>query len=74
MMLLPGNFLYQMSSWTRAIVIPLSIVHAFNPRRPVPAGFNLEELFLPGRRATAVLERRELAELAQSVPVARPRA
>ena len=48
MMLLPGNFLYQMSSWTRAIVMPLSIVHAANPRRPVPAGFNLEELFLPG--------------------------
>lgn len=46
-MLLPGNFIYQMSSWTRAIVIPLSIVHSFNPRRPVPAGFNLNELFLP---------------------------
>ena len=48
MVILPGNFLYQMSSWTRAIVVPLSIVHAHNPRRPVPAGFTLEELFLPG--------------------------
>ncbi len=48
MMLLPGHFVYQMSSWTRAIVIPLSIVHAANPRRPVPYGFTLEELFLPG--------------------------
>ncbi|HLJ15351.1 MAG TPA: squalene--hopene cyclase [Bryobacteraceae bacterium] len=47
-MLLPGKFIYQMSSWTRAIVIPLSIVHAMNPRRPVPAGFNLRELFLDG--------------------------
>ena len=47
LMLLPGNFIYQMSSWTRAIVIPLSIVHAMNPRRPVPAGFHLKEL-LPG--------------------------
>jgi len=46
--LLPFNFIYQMSSWTRAIVIALSIVHAANPRRPVPAGFNLKELFLPG--------------------------
>ena len=44
-----GNFLYQMSSWTRAIVVALSIVHAHNPRRPAPLGFNLEELFLPGR-------------------------
>jgi squalene-hopene/tetraprenyl-beta-curcumene cyclase len=47
-MLLPGKFIYQMSSWTRAIVIPLSIVHAMNPQRPVPAGFSLRELFLDG--------------------------
>ena len=46
--LLPFNFIYQMSSWTRAIVISLSIVHASDPHRPVPAGFNLEELYLPG--------------------------
>ncbi|MFL6448084.1 MAG: squalene--hopene cyclase [Bryobacteraceae bacterium] len=46
--LLPFGFIYQMSAWTRAIVIPLSIVHASNPQRPVPVGFNLEELFLPG--------------------------
>jgi len=43
-----GNFIYQMSSWTRAIVIPLSILHALHPHHPVPAGFNLEELFVPG--------------------------
>jgi squalene-hopene/tetraprenyl-beta-curcumene cyclase len=48
MVLLPGNFIYQMSSWTRAIVIPLSIVHAHRPNRPVPDGFSLQELFLPG--------------------------
>lgn len=47
MWLLPGNFMYQMSSWTRAIVTPLSIVHALNPRRPVPAGFDLKEIFAP---------------------------
>ena len=46
--LLPLNFLYQMSSWTRAIVVSLSIVHAANPQRPVPAGFNLDELWAPG--------------------------
>jgi squalene-hopene/tetraprenyl-beta-curcumene cyclase len=44
-----GNFMYEMSSWTRAIVIPLAIVHAMNPRRPVPAGFTLNELFVPGK-------------------------
>ncbi len=37
-----------MSSWTRAIVIALAIVHAADPRRPVPAGFNLDELYKPG--------------------------
>jgi squalene-hopene/tetraprenyl-beta-curcumene cyclase len=46
--LLPFHFLYQMSAWTRAIVVSLSIVHAANPRRPVPAGFDLEEIWLPG--------------------------
>jgi len=47
-MLLPFDFLYQMSSWTRAIVVSLSLVHASNPRRPVPRGFHLDELWLPG--------------------------
>ncbi len=47
-LLLPGKFLYQMSSWSRAIVVPLAIVHAHQPCRPVPSGFSLEELFLPG--------------------------
>ncbi len=44
--LLPGKFLYRMSAWTRAIVAPLSVVHSFDPVRPVPAGFSLQELFL----------------------------
>jgi squalene-hopene/tetraprenyl-beta-curcumene cyclase len=46
--LLPFKLIYQMSSWTRAIVLSLAIVHSSNPRRPVPSGFTLEELFLPG--------------------------
>ncbi len=45
MILVPGKFLYRMSSWTRAIVVPLSIIHSFDPVRPVPAGFSLQELF-----------------------------
>ncbi|MGA2325766.1 MAG: squalene--hopene cyclase [Bryobacteraceae bacterium] len=48
MILLPGKFIYRMSSWTRAIVVPLAIIHSFDPARPVPAGFSLEELFLRG--------------------------
>lgn len=46
--MLLGNFIYEMSSWTRAIVIPLSIVHAANPRRPVPEGFHIDEIHAPG--------------------------
>ena len=37
-----------MSSWTRAIVIPLSVVHSANPMRPVPEDFHLRELHAPG--------------------------
>ena len=44
--LLPFDLLYQMSAWTRAIVVSLSIVHAANPRRAgarrVRSGRNLE--------------------------------
>jgi len=47
-LVLMGDIIYRMSSWTRAIAVSLSIVHAHNPRRPVPAGFTLEELFAPG--------------------------
>ncbi|HEX8984982.1 MAG TPA: squalene--hopene cyclase [Bryobacteraceae bacterium] len=46
MIFLPGKFLYRMSSWTRTIVVPLAIIHAHNPARPVPAGFTLQELYL----------------------------
>ncbi len=49
LMLLPGNVLYQMSSWTRTIVVPLSIVQSKAGLRPVPPGFNLEELVAPGK-------------------------
>ena len=49
LMLLPGGVIYQMSSWTRAIVIALAIVHSANPKRPVPTGFDLEDIHLPGK-------------------------
>src|SRR5262249_27060906 len=37
--------IYEMSSWTRAIVIPLTILYARKPCWPVPAHARLEELF-----------------------------
>src|SRR5205085_1757636 len=51
-LMLTGRLIYEMSSWTRAIVIPLSILHAMNPQRPVPAGFKIDELFSPGATLT----------------------
>src|SRR5208283_4953267 len=56
--LLPFRLLYQMSAWTRAIVVPLGIVHAANPRRPLPEGFHLDEIWLPG--ASPDFRRKEL--------------
>lgn len=47
-LMLSGNMIYEMSSWTRAIVIPLSVLHAANPQKPVPTGLNLDELLKPG--------------------------
>jgi len=46
--MLLGRLIYEISSWSRAIVIPLSIVHSMNPQRPVPAGFTVDELLTPG--------------------------
>jgi squalene-hopene/tetraprenyl-beta-curcumene cyclase len=46
--MLPGNVLYEMSSWTRSIVVPLSIVQARGANRRAPDGFTLDELILPG--------------------------
>jgi squalene-hopene/tetraprenyl-beta-curcumene cyclase len=49
LILLPGKLIYQMSSWTRAILIALAIVHSADPKKRVPDGFTLDELYLPGR-------------------------
>src|SRR5437016_3477725 len=48
--MLPGNVLYEMSSWTRSILVPLSIAQARGSNRRAPAGFSLDELLLPGVR------------------------
>jgi squalene-hopene/tetraprenyl-beta-curcumene cyclase len=50
LVLLPGGVLYEMSSWTRAIVVPLSIVQSRGGTRPVPPGFDLSELEAAGKR------------------------
>ncbi len=50
--LLPLDVLYEMSSWTRAILVPLSIVQAVGRQRSAPEGVDIRELFLPGKKLT----------------------
>jgi squalene-hopene/tetraprenyl-beta-curcumene cyclase len=60
--MLPGNVLYEMSSWTRSILVPLSIVQARGANRRAPAGFTVDELLLPGAKL-ALPRRKGLAVL-----------
>lgn len=46
--------IYEISSWSRAIVVPLSVIWALRPVRPVPAGTGIDELLVevvPGERS-----------------------
>ena len=49
-MIIPGNFLYEMSSWTRTIIVPLSLVQALAPSRPTPGRLRVDELVHPSRK------------------------
>lgn len=49
-MIVPGNVLYEISSWTRTIIVPLSIVQALAAPKPTPGGLRIDELFHPSRR------------------------
>ncbi|HEY6489175.1 MAG TPA: squalene--hopene cyclase [Terracidiphilus sp.] len=49
-MIIPGNVLYEVSSWTRTIIVPLSIVQALATPKPTPGGLRVGELFHPSRR------------------------
>jgi len=41
--------IYEISSWSRAILVPLSIVYAKKPFKKIPGEMNINELFLGGR-------------------------
>lgn len=59
LMLLPAWFylnIYEMSSWTRAIVIPLTILYAQKPKWPFPADISLDELFADPTKKLACFE------------------
>jgi squalene-hopene/tetraprenyl-beta-curcumene cyclase len=50
LVLMPGNLLYEMSSWSRTIIVPLSIVQATGVQRRPPAGMSLDELYVPQKQ------------------------
>ena len=45
--------IYEVSSWSRAILVPLSIIYAFQPVRPLPRGSSLMQQFRDGERKPA---------------------
>ena len=50
--LLPKWFyfnIYNMSSWSRAIIVPLAVMNAARPQRPIPENADIDELFGGGR-------------------------
>ncbi len=59
--LVPGDVIYEMSSWTRAIIVPLSIVQAIGITKSTPGGMNVEELLHPGRKLS--MPRRDAVSL-----------
>ena len=42
--------IYDFSAWTRTIIVPLSIIWAFKPVRPLEKGFTVDELYRDGKR------------------------
>jgi squalene-hopene/tetraprenyl-beta-curcumene cyclase len=52
MLLFPNWFyfnIYEISAWSRAILVPLSIIYAKKPFKKIPVEQGIEELFLGGR-------------------------
>jgi squalene-hopene/tetraprenyl-beta-curcumene cyclase len=49
-MIIPGNVLYEMSSWSRTIIVPLSLVQALGGVKPTPNNLRINELFHPHRK------------------------
>jgi squalene-hopene/tetraprenyl-beta-curcumene cyclase len=49
-LIIPGNVLYEMSSWTRTIIVPLSLVQAVGGTKLTPGGLRIDELFHPHRK------------------------
>ncbi len=42
--------IYEISSWSRGILVPLSVIYAKKPFKKIPAEHGIDELFVGGRR------------------------
>ncbi|HKF44939.1 MAG TPA: squalene--hopene cyclase [Thermoanaerobaculia bacterium] len=65
LVLLPDAFpisIYKMSSWSRAIVVPLSVISAYRPTCAVPDGAGISELRTPPGTPQPVRRQRSLRE------------
>ncbi|MDR3762675.1 MAG: squalene--hopene cyclase [Acidobacteriota bacterium] len=49
-LIIPGNVLYEMSSWTRTIIVPLSLIQAVGGVKRTPGLLRIDELFHPHRK------------------------
>lgn len=49
-LIIPGNVLYEMSSWTRTIIVPMSLIQAVGTTRRTPGLMKIDELFHPHRK------------------------
>lgn len=56
-MIIPGNVLYEISSWSRTIIVPLSIVQALSGTKPTPGRLRIDELVHPHHKL--VLHRKD---------------
>ena len=76
-MLLPDWFpinIYEMSSWTRGIVIPLALVYAHKPDWHLPEGITVTELFKkPGGKPKSLRLGQARRFLAECISGTRPR-
>ena len=53
--------LYELSAWTRSIVVPLSVIYSFHPKKTPPHGVNLKGLYTrPDGKPPAPLSELEL--------------
>ena len=64
--------IYEISAWSRAILVPLSIIYAKKPFKKIPAEQGIDELFVGGRREcepAPALGQEEPVFVAQLLPV-----